>query len=107
MSRASGKRNGFYRHGLSTHPLYDTWISMMQRCYRPNHTNFSHYGGRGIFVCDRWHDPHLFIEDVSPRPKGKTLDRINNSGPYSRENCRWVTKAQQLLNTRKSKFLTL
>jgi hypothetical protein len=91
-------------HGLHDHPLYATHKAMMQRCYRPDHHAYAYYGGRGIEVCDRWHDVRLFIEDIErdlgPRPDGMTLDRINNNGNYEPGNVRWATHSEQTLNQR-------
>jgi hypothetical protein len=77
---------------------------MMQRCYYESHPGFSRYGGRGIVVCERWHDVRLFIEDIDrdlgPRPEGYTLDRWpDNDGNYEPGNVRWATRSEQLLNT--------
>lgn len=93
-------------HGLSrTHPLYGTWGNMMTRCYNPNFKQFADYGGRGISVCDRWHNPQLFIEDIErligPRPVGMTLDRIDNNGNYEPGKVRWATRVQQNRNSRR------
>lgn len=85
-------------HGLGTHELYKTWYAMMQRCYNEESDNFHLYGGRGIKVCKRWHDIRLFIEDMSPRPEGLSLDRVDTNGNYEPSNCRWADWTEQNLN---------
>lgn len=95
-------------HGLSRmHPLYSTWVNMKSRCYNPNWTQYKDWGGRGITVCERWHDARLFIEDIEcligPRPPGMTLDRIDNDGNYEPGNVRWATRAEQIRNSRPKK----
>jgi len=92
------------KHGCWNHELYPVWHSMMARCYKTHHHKYKNYGGRGVYVCEQWHDIRNFIADMSPRPIGLTLDRINNDGPYRKENCRWATKEQQARNSTKSKL---
>lgn len=87
--------------GLKLPPLYPTWSQMKSRCYDPKATGYPNYGGRGIKVCSRWRKSFVaFAEDVSPRPKGVTLDRINNDGNYEPGNVRWATRREQNLNSR-------
>ena len=78
---------------------------MMSRCYHKQSQAYNRYGGRGIFVCDRWHDVRNFIEDMDPRPEGLSLERKDNDGSYSKENCIWVTPKQQGRNKRNSRML--
>jgi hypothetical protein len=89
------------------HPEYNIWRLMKRRCYKSTDPVFPHYCGRGIFVCDRWLESwRNFLEDMGPRPSPKhSIDRIDNDGPYSPENCRWALPIQQHGNTRTNVFI--
>lgn len=98
----SGKRSkGCYKDGRSLHPLYGTWFQMISRCENQNQKHYDRYGGRGISVCEEWHDFWKFVEwsdSVGGRPNGFTLDRINNDGNYEPSNCRWADWYTQTTN---------
>jgi hypothetical protein len=94
------------KHGLTDSPTNRTWLSMIQRCNNPQFTSYNNYGGRGITVCDEWMDFEKFVEDMGIRPDGKTLDRIDNSKGYTRENCKWSTIFEQASNKRNNNFIT-
>lgn len=80
--------------------ILQLWYNMMYRCYNKDNKDYPDYGGRGIRVAERWHNREQFYIDVLPRPEGMWLDRIDNDGDYSPENCEWRTPTQQALNKR-------
>lgn len=96
-------------HGKRTKksPTYSTWSMMKHRCSCPSYDRYSYYGGRGITVCERWQIFENFLEDMGERPAGATLDRIDTNKGYSKDNCRWATKAQQQSNRRNCVFVTI
>lgn len=88
-------------HGMHASPTYKSWASAKQRCANPNATGFEEYGGSGIKMCARWANSFEdFLADMGTRPKGKTLDRINNAKGYEPGNCRWATAQEQQENRR-------
>ena len=104
------KRERMETHGLTGHPLFPTWRNMISRTTNPADSAYANYGGRGITVCERWQgapDGFLnFVADVGVRPKGCSLDRINNDGNYEPENVRWATAKEQMNNRRTIAQLT-
>lgn len=87
--------------------LWGVWRGIKKRCYNENHQAYHNYGGRGIKVCDRWlNDYKQFESDMSPRPNGYEIDRIDNDGDYEPGNCRWVTRQKNSANRRDNVNLT-
>lgn len=92
------KRN--YVHGLRNHECANIFYSMHRRCYNKKHNKYNNYGGRGIFVCDEWHDIATFIKwcENNNYKKGLQIDRIDNNKGYSPDNCRFVRAKENLMN---------
>lgn len=105
-----GKKDGLWsslvKHGhcqnykvSSTHRI---WSAMKSRCQDKNCIGYPSYGARGITVCERWQSFTAFLEDMGPRPAGRSLDRINGKLGYFKENCRWATRKEQSSNQRRN-----
>lgn len=95
-------------HGLSKTPLYKTWIGMQQRCENPDVDSYERYGKRGISVCDEWEcfenfRDWSFTHGYKP---GLSIDRIDNDGDYSPDNCRWADSITQANNRSNNRYVT-
>ncbi len=96
------------KHGLSDHPIYNVWCGIKQRCYNINDSDYNNYGGRGIKVHPFWMFSFpQFLKDMGPRPEGTTIDRKDNNGDYTPDNCRWATTKEQCRNTRVNRLITI
>lgn len=99
LSSKRATLHGATRKGARTRG-WDAWNSMMRRCYDTANLGYVNYGGRGITVCERWHEAAIFLADMGEPSKGLSLGRIDNERGYSPGNCRWETPTQQMNNTR-------
>jgi hypothetical protein len=92
------------KHGLSNHPLHQVWLQMKARCLNDKHKSYTHYGGRGISIYEKWLDDFkAYFDYVANLPgfgdSNLSLDRIDNDGNYEPGNLRWATKSQQRINS--------
>ncbi len=109
-----GKYNRFicghnYRHKDSHSKIYRLWQGLKERCEQPRCPNFKNYGGRGIIICTEWRENYLIFREWvlgNGYKDGLTIDRRDNDGNYSPDNCRFVTIKMQSLNKRTNHLLT-
>lgn len=98
-NKTHGMRSGELYNGKRPR-AYAAWVNMRQRCTNPKYRDYANWGLRGIVYCREWEQFDNFYRDMGEPPKGTSLDRINNDGDYSKENCRWATRSVQNLNKR-------
>ena len=93
-SKAGTPEHPGFKHGQTGSPTWTVWRNMLQRCENPKSTGYELYGGRGISVCERWHDFKKFMKDMGERPEDFELHRLDNDKGYEQGNCVWINKEE-------------
>ena len=98
---ACARKNQKNYHGMSKSSTYSVYIQMIERCHNEKHPCYDYYGSRGVYVCEDWRkDFKNFLSDMGEKPKGLSIDRIDNDKGYFKNNCKWSTKKEQQRNRR-------
>lgn len=109
LTKCETKSCGCYNHGKSKTRLFRIWSHIKVRCYDCKNNNYSRYGGRGIKMCDDWRENFMAFYNWSISngySDELSIDRIDNNGNYSPDNCRWATQKMQANNTSKNHYIT-
>lgn len=88
--------------------IYKVWSGIMSRCHNTKDQNYYRYGGRGIRVCESWEKYENFerwVLENGGLKDGYSVDRIDNNGDYSPDNCRFATMRQQSRNRRSNTII--
>lgn len=92
---------------MTNTPEYRVWRALKNRCRSPKTPCYRNYGKRGISYDPSWERFEQFYADVGPRPSGKhSIERLDNSKGYSKDNCFWGTLFDQNNNKRTNHRLT-
>jgi hypothetical protein len=79
------------QHRMTDTPEYQAWSNMRDRVLNPRCPDFPECGGRGITIDPRWLRFSNFLADLGPKPQGTQLWRLDQDGPFSPDNTRWLT----------------
>ena len=86
-----------FKHGDYGTRLYATYHRMKNRCLNPNNKNYKYYGGKGVQICPKWKENYLAFKKwalANGYKSGLTIDRIDNDGDYSPQNCQFITQSE-------------
>ncbi|MET3998844.1 hypothetical protein [Marinobacterium sp. MBR-109] len=103
-NKRPGKDHNRFKHGMAGTSTYKSWLAMKKRCLNPDCKDYPNWGGRGITICNEWMDFNNFLRDMGEKPKGMTLERVNNDDDYKPGNCIWASRTAQSRNRRYTKM---
>lgn len=106
MPKQFNLKHGECRGGTQTVEI-KAWQNMRTRCKNPNTPYYKSYGQIGISISDEWDSFEKFLTDMGRCPSGMTLDRIDNSKGYCKENCRWASRKDQASNRRTNRLISI
>lgn len=91
------------------HRIYCIWYNMHARCNDQSDSHYARYGGRGIKVCSEWYSYDVFFGWAMAHgyDEALTIDRIDNDGDYTPDNCRWATHRTQANNRSNNRHITV
>lgn len=106
-SRSCGCASPVHKYRGVDRSLYSLWLGIRRRCLSKSEPLYKYYGGRGITISKEWGEYKNFLRDMSPRPVGMWVERVDVNGPYSKENCKWATPREQGRNRRNNRLITI
>lgn len=86
-------------HHMTDTRFWSIWKGMKARATDPLNPDYSRYGGAGRGVCSEWLDFKNFYRDMFDDYRDDlTIDRVDNTQGYSKDNCRWISIFEQQAN---------
>lgn len=96
-------------HGMTGTRLHNIWCDIHKRCNNKNSPRYKDYGGRGIVFCEEWKEfmPFHTWAMANGYRDDLTIERKDNDGNYSPENCTWITRIDQAKNKRETRYVEI